>query len=227
MDVPRLQTESGQIAPALLLLRVIRPEQRTLGFAPVPQGTKQFIALKREPACSARQAEANNNKGGNDELRAEYSRPKSLSPLMRGLGIHKNIPVSDTKLALVLRVGFITFHLTADKLFPVYPRAITGPPKMSLLLEAKKHACIDHQAKANLVHTDDLRRYITSNQQGEMLVQNLNRIVIRLNVTLGQILYCTTNCIPMNLVFQKNFTTNTLIWNRLCHRNDRQQRGMI
>ena len=33
-------------------------EQRTLGIASVPQGTKQFIALDGERACSARQAEA-------------------------------------------------------------------------------------------------------------------------------------------------------------------------
>ena len=57
---------------------------------------------------------------------------------MRGLDIPKNSSVSVTELALSLRVGFISSHLTADKLFPVNPRAITGPPKMSLLLEAKR-----------------------------------------------------------------------------------------
>ena len=67
--------------------------------------------------------------------------------LMRGLNVHKNIPVSITKLTLGLRVGFISSHLTADKLLPVNPRAITGPPKTSLLLLAQKHACIDHQTK--------------------------------------------------------------------------------
>ena len=56
---------------------------------------------------------------------------------MRGLNVHKNIPVSITKLTLYLRIGFISSHLIADKLFPVNPSAITGPPKMSLLLEAK------------------------------------------------------------------------------------------
>ena len=58
---------------------------------------------------------------------------------MRRLGIHKNIPVSATKLTLGIRVGFISSHLTVVKLFPVNPRAITGPPKMSFLLEAKSH----------------------------------------------------------------------------------------
>ena len=47
------------------------------------------------------------------------------------------ILVSLTKLTLGLRVGFISSHLTADKLFLVNSRAITGPPDMSLLLEAK------------------------------------------------------------------------------------------
>ena len=56
---------------------------------------------------------------------------------MRRLCIHKNIPISGTKLTLGLWVGFISSHLPADKLFPANPRAITGPPKMSLLLEAK------------------------------------------------------------------------------------------
>ena len=58
---------------------------------------------------------------------------KSGPPLMRGL----NIPVSITKLMFGLRVGLISSHLIADKLFPVNPRAIMGPLKMSLLLEAK------------------------------------------------------------------------------------------
>ena len=56
---------------------------------------------------------------------------------MRGLSVHKNIPVSDTKLTLGLQVGFVSCHLTAHKLFPVNARAITGALKMSLLLEVK------------------------------------------------------------------------------------------
>ena len=56
---------------------------------------------------------------------------------MRGLNVQKNIPVSVTKLTLGLRVGFISSHLIVDKLLPVNPRAITDPPKMSLLLEAE------------------------------------------------------------------------------------------
>ena len=75
--------------------------------------------------------------GGSDEVQADHGRLKSGPPFMRRLGIHQNIPVSGTKLTIGLRVGFIGSHLTLDKLFPVNPRAITGPPKMSFLLEAK------------------------------------------------------------------------------------------
>ena len=53
---------------------------------------------------------------------------------MRGLDIHKNVPVSVTKLTLGVRVGFISFHLTADKLFPVNTRAITQLTSYHLLL---------------------------------------------------------------------------------------------
>ena len=40
---------------------------------------------------------------------------------MRRLGIHKNFPVSGTKPTPGLRVGFISSHLTVDKLFSVNP----------------------------------------------------------------------------------------------------------
>ena len=56
---------------------------------------------------------------------------------MKGLDIYKNVLVSVNKLTLGLRVRFINSQLTAGKLFPVNNRAITGPPKMSFLLEAK------------------------------------------------------------------------------------------
>ena len=48
--------------------------------------------------------------------RAEHSRLKSGPPLMSEPGINENITVSDIKLQLALRVGFISSHLTADKL---------------------------------------------------------------------------------------------------------------
>ena len=80
---------------------------------------------------------------------------------MRGLKVHQNIPVSITKLTPGLRVGFITSHLIADKLFPINPRVITGPPKMSLLLEAKGMPALIIKPRFILVmHTDDHGWYI-------------------------------------------------------------------
>ena len=102
---------------------------------------------------------------------------------MRGLNVHKNIPVSITKLTFGLRVGLISSHLIADKLFPVNPKAITGPPKMSLLLEAKSMPALIIKPRFILVaSTDDLGWYITSNHQGKMFVQNLDRIVRKPNM---------------------------------------------
>ena len=131
---------------------------------------------------------------------------------MRGLNVHKNIPASITKLTLGLRLGFISSHLIADKLFPVNPRAITGPPKMSLLLEAKSMPALIIKPRFILVtHTDDLGWYLTSNQQGKMFIHNLSRIVRKPNVTPGQFPYGTTDSIPIDLMFQENFPTHTQV----------------
>ena len=147
---------------------------------------------------------------------------------MRGLDVHENIDVSDTKLMLGLRVCFIIFDLTVNKLFPNNPRAITGPPKMSLLLEVESTSALIIEPRLILLtHTDDLGGYITYNQQGKMLVLNLHRIVRRPNVTPGQIPQCTTNRIKINLVFQENFPANTQVRNSLCRRNGRRERGVI
>ena len=54
-------------------------------------------------------------------------------------------------------------------------------------------------------HTNDLGCYTTSIQQGQMLVQNLNKILRMLNDTPGQILYYNTDCIPVDLMFQDTF----------------------
>ena len=140
---------------------------------------------------------------------------------MRGMNVHQNIAVSVTKLTLGLCVCFISSHLTANKLFPVNPRAITGPPKMSLLPEAKRMPALIVKPRFILVtHTDDLGWKITSNQMGQIFVQNLNRIFRKSNVTPGQILYCTRGYIPVNLLFEENVPANTQIRNRLSHRND-------
>ena len=147
---------------------------------------------------------------------------------MRGLDVHENIDVSDTKLMLGLRVCFISSDLTVSKLFPINPRAITGPPKMNLLHEVGSTSAWIIEPRLVLVtYTDDLGWYIASNQQGKMLVQNLPRIVRRPNVIPGQIPHCTTDCIPIISVFQENFPTNTQVKNSLCRRNDRRERRVI
>ena len=147
---------------------------------------------------------------------------------MRGLNIHKNIPVSVTKLMFVLQVCFISSRLTADKLFPVNSRVITSKPKMSPLLEATCTSALIIKSRLMLVaHTDDLGRGKTSNLQLLIFVQNINRIVSKPNVTPGHILYCTANCIPIDLRFKENFLTNTQVWNSLSHRNDCLKRGVI
>ena len=76
---------------------------------------------------------------------------------MIGLDIHENIDVSDTILMLGLRVCFISSDLTANKLFPINPRADTGPPKMSLLLEVESTSALIIEPRLILViYTDDL-----------------------------------------------------------------------
>ena len=46
-----------------------------------------------------------------------------------------------------------------------------------------------------------------------MFVQYLDRIVSNPNVTPGQILHCTIDFIPVDLMFVENFSTNTQVWN--------------
>ena len=76
---------------------------------------------------------------------------------MRGLDVHENIDVSDTKLMLGLRVCFISSDLTSNKFFLINPRAVTGPPKMSLLLEVESTSALIIEPRLILVtYTDDL-----------------------------------------------------------------------
>ena len=99
--------------------------------------------------------------------------------------------------------------MIADKLFQVNPRTTTAPPKMSLLLEAKSMPALIIKLRSILVtHTDDLGWYITSNQQGKMFIQHLNRIARKSNVTPRQFSYCTADSILIDLMFQENFPTH-------------------
>ena len=86
---------------------------------------------------------------------------------MRELNVHKNIPVSNTKLTLGLQVGFISSHLIVDTLFPINQRAITGPLKMSVLLEAKGMPALIIKSRFILVtHTDDLAQQTSETSAG-------------------------------------------------------------
>ena len=81
---------------------------------------------------------------------------------MRGMNIHKNIAGYFTELMLGHLVGFISSYLTMDKLFRVNLRAITGPPKMSLPLEAKSMPSLIIKPRLiHVIHTDNLGFYIT------------------------------------------------------------------
>ena len=76
---------------------------------------------------------------------------------MRELDVHENTVVSDTKLMIGLRVCFISSDLTANKLFPINPRAVTGPPKMSVLNEVESTSSLIIEQRLILVtYTDDL-----------------------------------------------------------------------
>ena len=70
-----------------------------------------------------------------------------------------------------------------------------------------------------VMHMDDHGWYITSNLQGTMFLQNLKRIVRKPNVMPRQFPYCTTDSIPIDLMFQGNFPTDTEVWNCQSHRN--------
>ena len=90
-------------------------------------------------------------------------------------------------------------NLTVDKLFPVNSRAVTGPPEMSLPPEAKSMLALIIKPRLLLVcaHGWPWLEHNNQLQQNWMLVQDLNRIVSSPYVTQGQILYSTTNCIPL------------------------------
>ena len=127
---------------------------------------------------------------------------------MRGLGLHENIPVSDTKLTLGLRVGFFSSHLRADKHFPVNPKAIKDPPKASLLREVKNtHALIIKPRFILIVHTDNYGWYITRTFKTST------------GLSADQILRQSRSCIAPQIVFKltwcfkKNNFLLTHVWN--------------
>ena len=145
---------------------------------------------------------------------AERSRLKRGPPPMRRLAIHKNIPAGTLIRTLNFRVGFIISHKTADKLFPVNPRAITGPSKISILLKDKSTPAFIIKPRLILFgHTDDIRWYIRPTSMDRCSIKP--SAGQQTNVTPMQILYCTTNCIPIDLMLQENNHTNAEVWNSL------------
>ena len=103
--------------------------------------------------------------GGNDELKPNSANLRVYHNLWRDWPLIRTSHVSDAKLTLGLWVGFISSHLTADKLFPINLRAIMGPPKMSLLLEGISLPVLIIRPRLILVAlTDDIRWNKTSYQ---------------------------------------------------------------
>ena len=70
---------------------------------------------------------------------------------MGTLDVHQNIPASDTNLTSSLRINFISPPLVMVKIIPI--RAITSPPKMSLLLEAERTDAVAIKPRPILVAT--------------------------------------------------------------------------
>ena len=56
---------------------------------------------------------------------------------MLTLGVHQNIPASDTKLTHSLGIYCTGSPLAMEKLIPVNSRAITSPPEMGPLLDVE------------------------------------------------------------------------------------------
>ena len=110
---------------------------------------------------------------------------------MRGLDIHKASTVSVTKLTIGIQVGFISSHLSMNKLFPVNQRGIMGPPKISLLLEVKNMPALIIKPKLILVtHTDDLCWNITSTSRERCLFKTST------GLSAGVAVVCVTTAIP-------------------------------
>ena len=91
--------------------------------------------------------------------RAKHSRLQCGPPLMGTVGVHQNIPASDTKLTPSLGINFISPHLVMDKHIPVNLKSITRLPTMSLLLEVERIPAVIIKPRLILVtHTDHLSR---------------------------------------------------------------------
>ena len=87
-------------------------------------------------------------------------------------------PASDTQLTPSLGIFYISPPMVMDTLIPASSRAITSPPKMSLLLEVERiPAVIIRPRLILLTQTDCLNRNKLFNQQIQVHIQYLNCIV--------------------------------------------------
>ena len=71
---------------------------------------------------------------------------------MGTLGVHQNIPASDTKLTHSLCI-YIGPPLVMDKLIPVNSRAITSPPEMGPLLDVECNPAVIIKPRFNTLRT--------------------------------------------------------------------------
>ena len=79
--------------------------------------------------------------------------------------------------------------LVMDEPIPVNPRAITSPPKMSLLLEVERMPLVIIKPSLDIVTYCATDRDKNSNSWKQMRIQNLNRIL------------CTPDALPRRLQF--------------------------
>ena len=124
-------------------------------------------------------------RGGRGELVPNTVDFKGGPPHTGTLGVHQNIPASDTKLTPSLDIYYIIRPLAMDKLIPGNSRAITSSPKMNLLLEVQHTPAVFKSQRLILAtNTDNYIRPTKSwsitktfDQQKKMLNQYLKRIV--------------------------------------------------
>ena len=81
-----------------------------------------------------------------------------------GVGVHQNVPASDTKLTHSLGIYSIGPPLVMDKLIPVISRAITSLPEMGPLLDVECMPAVIIKLRFILdTHTEHLSRNKTFN----------------------------------------------------------------
>ena len=111
-----------------------------------------------------------------------------------------------------------------DKLFPVNPRAITGPPKMSLLLEAKSCQHWSSNQGLSLLRT---RMTLVETKRPTSSIKCLFETTTGLSA--DQMLWQGRSCIAPQTVFQLTWCLRKtfLLIHKIGTRNNFRQRGVI